>query len=83
MTATKKQLSVSLDSDVADRAVDSAKGGGVSLSAWLNAAAEQALLVEDRRAATYERAKARGAPPGERLAFAESIFDFLPKRTCY
>ncbi len=81
MTATKKKMSVSLDSEIAERALKSAKDHGISLSAWLNAAAVRGLEVEDRRAATYERAKARGVPPSQRYSSAESIFEYLPKQT--
>ena len=52
--AAVKKLSISLDESVAERAASAAASHGVSLSAWLNAAAERAIRVEDGLAAVRE-----------------------------
>jgi hypothetical protein len=49
-----KKLSVALDEEIADRASVSARRLGLSLSAWLNRAAENALAIEAGLAAVAE-----------------------------
>ncbi len=43
---TVRKLSIALDESVAAKAADAAEHRGISLSAWLNAAAERALVLE-------------------------------------
>ncbi len=43
---TKTNVSVDLDQEVAEGAIEAAKAGGVSLSEWINASAERALAAE-------------------------------------
>ena len=56
-----RKLSVALDEQVADAAVASAERHGLSLSAWLNRAAENALAIEDGLAAVAEWEAEHGA----------------------
>lgn len=46
MHMPKTELSIELDAEVAEGALEAAKSGDVSLSEWLNAAAERALAAE-------------------------------------
>ena len=69
-----KKLSVALDETVArDSAALAAEKKGLSLSAWLNAAAERALLIEGGLAAMAEWEAEYGAPTEEDLAWADSV----------
>ena len=68
-----KKLSVALDETVAREAALAAEKKGLSLSAWLNAAAERALLIEGGLAAMAEWEAEYGAPTEEDLAWADSV----------
>lgn len=70
-----KKLSVALDEQVADAAAKSAERQGLSLSAWLNRAAENALAVEDGLAAVAEWEAEHGALTEEELATADAALD--------
>ena len=67
-----KKLSVYLEEAVAAKAAETAERQGVSLSAWLNSAAERGLLVEKRRDAIAER-WAGDALFEDPLLWAESV----------
>ena len=68
-----KKLSVSLDESVAERAASAAASHGVSLSAWLNAAAERAIRIEDGLAAVREWEAENGELSAEELAWADQV----------
>lgn len=70
-----KKLSVALDEQVADAVAKSAERQGLSLSAWLNRAAENALAVEDGLAAVAEWEAEHGALTEEELAAADAALD--------
>lgn len=70
-----RKLSVALEKSVAARAADVAERRGVSLSAWLNAAAERALLVEQGLAGVAEWEAEHGELSPEELAWADSVLD--------
>lgn len=70
-----KKLSIALEQSVADEAVGAAKRHGVSLSAWLNAAAERALVVEEGLKAVREWENEHGALTAEELARADSVLN--------
>ena len=71
--AVVKKLSISLDESVAERAASAAASHGVSLSAWLNAAAERAIRVEDGLAAVREWEQEHGELSTEELAWADKV----------
>lgn len=73
-----KKLSVALDESVAAGAATAAERHGVSLSAWLNAAAERALLVEAGLDGVAEWEAEHGELTDEELAWADSILDRAP-----
>ncbi|RPI60133.1 MAG: hypothetical protein EHM50_07970 [Lysobacterales bacterium] len=64
---------------VAEAAVASAERHGLSLSAWLNRAAENALAIEDGLAAVAEWEAEHGPLSGEDLAAADAILDAARK----
>ena len=68
-----KKLSVALDETVAREAAFAAEKKGLSLSAWLNAAAERALLIEGGLAAMAEWEAEDGPPAAEDVAWADSV----------
>ena len=70
-----KKLSIALDEHVADRAAESADRLGLSLSAWLNRAAENALAIEDGLAAVAEWEAEHGRFNAGELATADSLLD--------
>lgn len=67
-----RKLSVALEEQVAEAAAASAERHGLSLSAWLNRAAENALAVEDGLAAVAEWEAEHGALTAEELAAADA-----------
>lgn len=75
-----KKLSVALDDRVARAAAASAERDGLSLSAWLNRAAERALALEDGLAAVAEWEAENGALTAEELREADAILDALGDR---
>lgn len=68
-----RKLSVALDAKVADGAAASAERHGLSLSAWLNTAAERALAIEDGLLAVAEWEAEHGALTPEELRVAEDV----------
>lgn len=70
-----RKLSVALEESVAAQAADAAQRRGVSLSAWLNAAAERALLIERGLAGMAEWEAEQGELSVEELAWADSVLD--------
>jgi hypothetical protein len=70
-----KKLSVALDDRVARAAAASAERHGLSLSAWLNRAAESALAIEDGLAAVAEWEAEHGALTAAELREADAILD--------
>jgi hypothetical protein len=68
-----KKLSIALDSDVADAASRAAERAGLSLSAWLNDAAENALAIEGGLEAMREWEAEHGAFTEEELAEADRM----------
>lgn len=75
-----KKLSVALDEAVAEGAAVAAARHGVSLSAWLSAAAQRALLVEDGLAAVADWERDHGSLSPQDLAWADSILDDVADR---
>lgn len=69
------KISVALDPDVAEAASESARRSGMSLSAWLNRAAEYALAVEDGLLAVFEWENEHGTLTADELHDAEAVLD--------
>ena len=69
----KRKVSVTLNEEVAQAAADAAAGRGVSLSSWLNAAAERALILEAGLAAVREWEAEHGELAPEDLTWADDI----------
>lgn len=74
---TVRKLSVALDQDTAQAAADAAARRGVSLSAWLNEAAERALRIEEGLQAVVEWENENGTLTKDELAAADR---FLAKK---
>ena len=70
-----KKLSIALDERVAEAAAASAERHGLSLSAWLNRAAQSALAVEGGLAAVAEWEAEHGAFTAEEIAAADAVLD--------
>ena len=70
-----KKLSVALDERVAAGAASAAEMHGVSLSAWINAAAERALVVEAGLAAVRSWEAEHGELTADELAWADAVLD--------
>ena len=70
-----KKISIALDERVAEAAAASAERHGLSLSAWLNRAAQNSLAIEDGLAAVAEWEAAHGAFTPEEIAAADAILD--------
>jgi hypothetical protein len=70
-----KKLSIALDEHVVHRAAESANRQGLSLSAWLNRAAENALSIEDGLAAVAEWEAEHGRLSAGELAAADTLLD--------
>jgi len=75
-----KKLSVALDESVALGAASAAERHGVSLSAWLNAAAQRALVVEEGLAAVQRWGADHGELTAQELAWADAVLDADPDR---
>ncbi|MEE9415557.1 MAG: hypothetical protein V3V01_09750 [Acidimicrobiales bacterium] len=75
-----KKLSVALDESVAQGASSAAERHGVSLSAWLNAAAERALVVEKGLLAVSEWEAEHGELTATDLAWADDVLDAVDHR---
>ena len=68
-----RKLSVALEEAVAAEAASAAERSGVSLSAWLNAAAERALTLEAGLAAVRAWEAEHGELTDGELAWADSV----------
>ena len=68
-----KKLSVALDESVAESAASAAAASGLSLSAWLNDAAERAIRIEEGLAAVREWELEHGELSPEALAWADEV----------
>lgn len=75
-----RKLSIALEESVAAAAAESAVRHGLSLSAWVNAAAERALLVEAGLAAVGEWEAEHDSLTTEELAWADSVLDGVSDR---
>ena len=75
-----KKLSVALDESVAAGAACAAERTGVSLSAWINAAAERALVVESGLATVRSWEADHGELTVDELAWADAVLDGDPAR---
>jgi len=75
-----RKLSVALDDTVARAAAASAKREGVSLSAWLDRAAREALAIEDGLRAVAKWEARHGALTPAELASADAILDRAVRR---
>ena len=64
------KLAITVDADVHDRVIDAAAAEGVSVSAWMTAAARRALLVRDGLAAVAEWEAEHGLLTDAELAAA-------------
>ena len=72
-----KKLSVALDDGVAAEVARAAERSGVSVSAWLNDAAANALAVEAGLEAVGEWEADHGALTVDELAAADALLDRL------
>ncbi|WP_420446103.1 hypothetical protein [Candidatus Poriferisodalis sp.] len=68
-----KKLSIALDESVAENAASAAAASGLSLSAWLNDAAERAIRIEEGLAAVREWELEHGELTAEELAWADEV----------
>ena len=75
MLVTVRKLSVALDAGVAEAAARAAEVEGLSLSAWLNRAAEKALKISEGLAAVAEYEAEFGAFTDEEMAAAHAELD--------
>lgn len=72
-----QKLSVALDEPVAQAARRAAERRGMSLSAWLNDAAQSALVIEDGLVGVAEWEAECGPLSAEELAAADAALDAL------
>ena len=70
-----KKLSIALDEDIAKAAVQAAGRAGVSVSAWLNSAAEHELAIEAGLDAVRDWETDHGALTDEELRAADELLD--------
>ena len=70
-----RKLSIALDVAVAVAAADAAERAGMSLSAWLNHAAEHALAIESGLDSVREWERDHGVLTADELAEADSLLD--------
>jgi hypothetical protein len=75
-----RKLSVALEESVVARATVAARRHGVSLSAWVNAAAELALTRETGLDAIAEWESEHGELSEDELAWADSVIDAVRSR---
>ncbi|CAN5743720.1 hypothetical protein BH24ACT3_BH24ACT3_01430 [soil metagenome] len=72
---TVRKLSVALDGDVAEAVARAAERSGVSLSAWLNRAAENELAIEAGLDAVREWETDHGEFTVDELSAADRLLD--------
>lgn len=70
-----KKISISLDSEVFDRAKRAAEAQGVALSTWLSEAAEEAAGLAESRAALAEYIEVYGPPDEDAMAETRTRLD--------
>jgi hypothetical protein len=70
-----RKLSIALDEDVAERAAAAAMEESLSLSAWLNRAAENFLALKDGLAAVREWEAEHGRFSAQERARADAVLD--------
>ena len=75
LTMTVRKLSVALEADVAEAASRAAERAGMSLSAWLNHAAEHELAIEAGLDSVREWEADHGELTAKELAAADRILD--------
>ena len=64
------KLAISVDAEVHSEVIDAAEAEGLSVSAWMTAAARRALRVRDGLAAVAEWEREHGALTSEELVAA-------------
>jgi len=72
---TVRKLSIALDDDVAEAAGRAAERAGLSLSAWLNHAAENELAIEAGLASVREWEADHGELTARELDAADKLLD--------
>ena len=72
-----RKLSIALDPSVADGVARAAARDGVSVSSWLNDAAENKLAIEEGLAAMRDWESEHGAFSPDELAEADAVLDRL------
>ena len=77
MSMSVRKISVALEEGIAQAAIEAAARHGVSLSSWLNQAAERALRIEDGLRAVQAWEAEHGALTARELAAADR---FLAKK---
>jgi hypothetical protein len=77
---TVRKLSVALDPSVADAAAEAAEREGLSLSAWLSRAAEQALVLDRGLQAVGAWERDNGALTAIELADADKVLNRILSR---
>jgi hypothetical protein len=70
-----KKISISLDSEVFERAKRAAAAEGVALSSWLSQAAEEAAGLVEARAALAEYIEVYGPPDEDAMAETRTRLD--------
>jgi hypothetical protein len=70
-----RKLSVALDADVASAVARAAERDGLSVSAWLNRAAERSLRVDAGLDAVRDWEADHGALTDDELAAADALLD--------
>lgn len=75
MVVAVRKLSVALDEEVAAQVVRAAERAGMSVSAWLNHAAENELAIEAGHDAVREWEADHGMLTAEELAAADVLLD--------
>jgi hypothetical protein len=65
------KLAISVDADVHSEVLDAAEEEGLSVSAWMTAAARRALRIRDGLAAVAEWEREHGALTAQELAAAQ------------
>lgn len=70
-----KKISISLDSEVFDRAKRAAETDGIALSTWLSQAAEEAAGLAEARAALAEYIEVYGPPDDDAMAETRARLD--------
>ena len=72
-----RKLSIALDAEVAEGVAGAASAAGISVSAWLNRAAEDALAIQAGLAAAREWQDEHGAFSDAERAAADRTLDRL------